>query len=166
MMQLKSLPKGQGRMDITTLLCSEQRSYGQTFLNERLTQLMLQSVWHYSKSQGQWNLETMRIISLIYARTRQSQGHWQLKTGMTWMLSRSPKGTWCDYCKMRWSTHDWRGQTQAIWQISSKRRGKAIVRHYCHACAQEVQGWNGKTWTLQQQIDYAKGKETLDVQFE
>lgn len=82
------------------------------------------------------------------------------------MLSRSPKGTWCDYCKMRWSTHDWRGQTQAIWQITSKRGGKLVVRHYCHACAQEVQDWNGTIWKLQEQIDYAKGKETLDVRFE
>jgi hypothetical protein len=81
------------------------------------------------------------------------------------MLSRSPRGTWCDYCKMRWSTNDWRGQTQAIWQVTSKRHNKIIVRHYCHSCAQEVQDWNGTIWKLQEQIDYAKGKVQLDVQF-
>ena len=66
---------------------------------------------------------------------------------------------------MRWGTDSWRGQTQAIWQITSKRAGKIVVRHYCHACAQEVQDWHGKTWTLQEQIEYAKGMEKLDVQF-
>jgi len=81
------------------------------------------------------------------------------------MLSRSPRGTWCDYCKMRWSTNDWRGQTQAIWQVTTKRHNKITVRHYCHSCAQEVQDWNGTIWKLQEQIDYAKGKVQLDVQF-
>jgi len=85
---------------------------------------------------------------------------------MTWMLSRSPRGTWCEYCKLRWSTHDWRGQTQAIWQITSKRGNKIIVRHYCHACALEVQDWGGQMWKLQEQIEYAKGQDKLDVQFE
>lgn len=85
---------------------------------------------------------------------------------MTWMLSRSPRGTWCEYCKMRWSTNDWRGQTQAIWQITSKRGKKIIVRHYCHACALEVQDWGGQMWKLQEQIEYAKGQDKLDVQFE
>jgi hypothetical protein len=82
------------------------------------------------------------------------------------MLSRSPRGTWCDYCKMRWSAKDWRGQTQAIWQITSKRGNKIIVRHYCHACALEVQDWGGQMWKLQEQIEYAKGQDKLNVQFE
>lgn len=82
------------------------------------------------------------------------------------MLSRSPRGAWCDYCKMRWSAKDWRGQTQAIWQITSKRGNKIIVRHYCHACALEVQDWGGQMWMLQEQIEYAKGQDKLDVQFE
>jgi hypothetical protein len=82
---------------------------------------------------------------------------------MILMLSRSPKGTWCDYCKGRWGTNNLRGQTQAVWQITSKRYGKLIVRHYCQSCANEVQEWpDGSTWTLKEQIDYAKG-ETLDV---
>jgi len=51
----------------------------------------------------------------------------------------------------------------AVWQITSKRYGKLIVRHYCQSCANEVQEWpDGSTWTLKEQIDYAKG-ETLDV---
>ena len=82
------------------------------------------------------------------------------------MLSRSPKGQWCDYCKQRWTVSDYRGQTQAVWQITSKRHGKIVVRHYCHSCALGVQEWQGNTWTLQEQINYAKGIQDLDVQFE
>ena len=82
---------------------------------------------------------------------------------MILMLSRSPKGTWCDYCKNRHGTSSLRGQTQAVWQVTSKRYGKLIIRHYCQSCANEVQAWpDGTTWTLKEQIDYAKG-ETLDV---
>ena len=82
------------------------------------------------------------------------------------MLSRSPKGTWCDYCKNRHGTSSLLGQMQAVWQITSKRYGKLIVRHYCQSCANEVQAWpDGTIWTLKEQIDYAKG-EKLDVQLE
>jgi hypothetical protein len=83
------------------------------------------------------------------------------------MLSRAPRGIWCCYCKMRWGTDTLRGQTQAIWQITSKRHGKVVVRNYCHACAMEAQTWHdGTLWTLQEQIEYAKGVQKLDVQFE
>jgi hypothetical protein len=96
---------------------------------------------------------------------------------MIWMLSRSPKGTWCDYCKGRWGTERMSitipetGESKivpcdAVWQITSKRYGKLVVRHYCQSCANEVQAWpDGTIWTLKEQIDYAKG-ETLDVQLE
>ena len=67
---------------------------------------------------------------------------------------------------MRWSTNDWRGQTQAIWQITTKRGKNIVVRHYCHSCAMEVQEWGGQMWKLQEQIEYAKGQDKLDVQFE
>ena len=80
------------------------------------------------------------------------------------MLTRSPKGQWCDYCKMQWGVNHWKGQTQAVWQITSKRNNKIVVRHYCQACANYVQEWDSKTWTLREQIEYAQGKETLDVQ--
>ncbi len=153
-------------MVITTKQCSELQSFGQPSWVHQSTRLTLQSVWHWSSSQERWNLSQTTIISWTQSDTGQLQDHSPCVIGTIWMLSRSPKGTWCDYCKMRWSTHDWRGQTQAVWQISSKRGGKLVVRHYCHACAQEVQDWQSVTWTLQQQIDYAKGKETLDVQFE
>ena len=79
------------------------------------------------------------------------------------MISRSPRGAWCDYCKQHYGTHTPRGQTQAVWQITSKRYGNVIIRHYCQDCADYVQDWNGETWTLKEQIEYAKGIQKLDV---
>lgn len=91
------------------------------------------------------------------------------------MLSRSPRGTWCDYCKMRWGVErrevylPEKGKScivpqDAVWQITTKRHKNIVVRHYCHSCAQEVQDWQGTIWKLQEQIDYAQGKVQLDVQ--
>jgi len=107
----------------------------------------------------------------------QSQENSRCEIGMIWMLSRSPRGTWCDYCKGRWGAErksvrvPETGEVKivpqdAVWQITSKRHGKLIVRHYCQSCTNYVQDWNGELWTLQQQIDYAKGVQELNVQFE
>ena len=154
-------------MVITTSRCYEPLSCGATTLSETSTRWTLQSAWHWSNSHESWKLETMTIIGWTFAPTSPLVANSQSRIGTIWMLSRSPRGTWCDYCKMRWGTDDWRGQTQAIWQITSKRHGRVIVRHYCHPCAQYVQAWtDGSTWTLQEQIDYAKGVQKLDVQFE
>ena len=82
------------------------------------------------------------------------------------MLSRSKRGDWCDYCKVRWGTNTPRGQTQAVWTITSKRGARLIVRNYCHPCAMEAQTWHdGTIWTFKEQLEYAKGDQ-LDVQFE
>ena len=107
----------------------------------------------------------------------QSQENSRCEIGMIWMLSRSPRNTWCDYCKGRWGAErksvriPETGEVKivpqdAVWQITSKRHGKLIVRHYCQSCTNYVQDWNGELWTLQQQIDYAKGVQELNVQFE
>ena len=154
-------------MVITTSRCYEPLSYGEVTLNATSIRWTLQSAWDWSSSQESWKLNQMTIIGWMPLLTSQSPENSQSRIGTIWMLSRSPRGTWCDYCKQRWTTNDLRGQTQAIWQITSKRHGKIIVRHYCHPCAQYVQAWHdGTTWTLQEQIDYAKGVQKLDVQFE
>jgi len=151
------------RMGITTSQCLERQSYGQTSSSERLNQWTLQSAWGWSRLHELWNLESIKIVGWIVSPISHKQDLSQSKIGMTWMLSRSPRGTYCDYCKMRWSVKDWRGQKQAIWQVTSKRNGKVFVRHYCHDCTQEIQDWNGKTWMLQEQIEYGKGQDKLDV---
>ena len=151
-------------MVITTSQCLEHQSYGQTFSKEKSSRWTLQSVWHWSSSQESWNLASMLIVGSIVSPISHKPALSPSVIGMTWMLSRSPRGTWCDYCKMRWSAKDWRGQTQAIWQITTKRGKNIVVRHYCHSCAMEVQEWGGQMWKLQEQIEYAKGQDKLDVQ--
>ena len=163
-MQLTRLQKDQKRMVITTSQCLEHQNYGATTWSEKLNQWTLQSVWHWSNSQELWKLEAITMITFLMPwHISQSQESSPSRIGTIWMLSRSPKGTWCDYCKNRHGTSSLLGQMQAVWQITSKRYGKLIVRHYCQSCANEVQAWpDGTTWTLKEQIDYAKG-ETLDV---
>lgn len=150
-------------MVITTKLCYERQSYGNPTLKDQLSRWTLQSVWHWSSSQELWKLNQITILGWMPLPTLPLPENLPSRIGMILMLSRSPRGTWCDYCKGRWGTNSLRGQTQAVWQITSKRYGKLIVRHYCQPCANEVQEWpDGSTWTLKEQIDYAKG-ETLDV---
>ena len=89
------------------------------------------------------------------------------KTGVTLTLTRAKSGVWCDYCKVRFGTASLKGQTPAAWTTTCKRHGKVIVRSYCQTCANEIQTrHDGSTWLLADQIEYAKGKERLDVQFE
>jgi hypothetical protein len=150
-------------MVITTTLCYERQSCGNHTLKDLLSRWTLQSVWHWSSSQELWKLNQITILGWMPLPTSQLPENSRSKIGMILMLSRSPKGTWCDYCKNRHGTSSLLGQMQAVWQITSKRYGKLIVRHYCQSCANEVQAWpDGTTWTLKEQIDYAKG-ETLDV---
>ena len=150
-------------MVITTTLCYERQSCGNHTLKDQLNRWTLQSVWHWSSSQELWKLNQITILGWMPLPTSQLPENSRSKIGMILMLSRSPKGTWCDYCKNRHGTSSLLGQMQAVWQITSKRYGKLIVRHYCQSCANEVQAWpDGTTWTLKEQIDYAKG-ETLDV---
>ena len=150
-------------MVITTTQCYERQSCGNHTLKDQLSRWTLQSVWHWSSLQESWKLNQITILGWMPLPTSQSPENSRSKIGMILMLSRSPKGTWCDYCKNRHGTSSLLGQMQAVWQITSKRYGKLIVRHYCQSCANEVQAWpDGTTWTLKEQIDYAKG-ETLDV---
>ncbi len=151
-------------MVITTTQCYERQSSGNHTLSDLLSRWTLQSVWHWSSSQELWKLQQFTILGWISAPMQQLRENSQSKIGMIWMLGRSPKGTWCDYCKMQYGTSHWKGQTQAVWQITSKRHNQIIVRHYCQSCANYVQDWNSKTWTLREQIEYAQGKEKLDVQ--
>lgn len=165
-MPLTRLTTDQGRMVITTSQSYEQRNSGAIISNERSIRWTFQSAWRYSKSAESWKLEEVMMITFSTpALTLLSPENTPSKIGQIWMLTRSPKGQWCDYCKMRWGVENWRGQIQAVWQITTKRHNKVVVRHYCHACALEVQEWtDGVMWSLNDQIQYAKGQATLDVQ--
>ncbi len=79
-------------------------------------------------------------------------------------ITPSKRGTWCDYCKQRWGVNDVRGQTQAVWTITSFVHNKIIDRHYCFTCAKEAQTWHdGTIWSFKEQLDYKEGKQQLDV---
>ena len=165
-MLTRSFKKDPLSMVITTSLYSESQNFGQTFLSERSIRWTLQSAWRYSKSHESWKLEAMTIIGWTPWHTSQLPESSPSRIGRIWMLTRSPKGQWCDYCKARWGIKDPRGQTQAVWQITSKTKS-VIVRHYCHFCAMDAQTWpDGSTWRLAEQLDYVKGIQSLDVQFE
>lgn len=90
-------------------------------------------------------------------------------------ITKSKSGVWCDYCKMLWGTER---RTKKIpesdaveivprdsaWTITSFVKGRVIERHYCFACAKEVQTrHDGTLWTLADQIKYKEGKQELDV---
>ena len=164
-------------MVITTSQCSELQNCGQISWNVKLSQLTLQSVWHWSSSHESWKLNQFTILGWTSAPTQLLPESSPLKIGIVWMLTRSPKNTWCDYCKGRWGmerrtvkipeTQQFKIVPQdAVWQITSKRHNKVIVRHYCQDCTNYVQDWHGTLWTLHEQIEYAKGVQQLNVQFE
>lgn len=168
--------KENSRMVITTSQCSELRNFGAISSKERLTRWTLQSAWRWSNLQELWTMESILIVGLTRAVTGQLPQKQQSEIGLLWMISRSPKNTWCDYCKGRWGTErktvtiPETGKSaivpqDAVWQITSKRHGKLIVRHYCQSCADYVQAWpDGSTWTLKEQLDYAKGLQNINVQ--
>ena len=146
-------------MVITTSQCYEPQNYGQTSLNERLTQWTLQSVWRWSNSRESWNLEAVTmIIFWMPAPIWQSAANSRSKIGTIWMLSRSPRGQWCDTCKARWGTDNWRGQTQAVWQITSKRFNKLVVRHIAsHAPMMPKPGMTEHGGVLRNNLTTRKG---------
>jgi hypothetical protein len=104
--------------------------------------------------------------SWTWSHTQRWQGKVSSATGTIFVaITRTPRGTWCDYCRMRWGVNDIRGQEQAVWSIRSERHGKVLNRHYCFSCAKECQTWHdGSMWTFKEQLDYAEGKYYLDVQ--
>lgn len=155
-------------MAITTSHFFEHQNYGAISSNETSIQWMWQSVWRWSNLHESWRLDQYTTLGWTSAPTQLSPENSPSKIGMIWMLNRAPARVWCDYCKTRWGTESLRGQTPAVWQIVTKRGGRpTILRNYCHPCTMEIQTWpDGSLWTLHEQIDYAKGIQKLDVQFE
>lgn len=165
-MRQTSLTKDPKRMVITTLQCCERQNCGETISNAKSIQWTLQSAWLWSNSHASWRLETSTIIFWTQSPILPYPENLQSRIGTIWMLSRAKRGVWCCYCKTRYGTNTPRGQTPAVWTITSKRGAKLIVRSYCHPCAMEAQTWHdGTVWTFKEQIEYAKGDQ-LDVQFE
>jgi hypothetical protein len=83
--------------------------------------------------------------------------------GVTLTVIKSAPGVWCDYCKTRYGTNNLLGQKAASYTVVSNHpRSNGVRRHYCNACAIEVQTWaDGSVWSLPEQTDYLMGQDEL-----
>ena len=87
------------------------------------------------------------------------------------MIREATPGTWCDYCKDRYGwnsqTQDWnfKAKSQAwVTVISETARAMGRKRSYCLPCANEVTiDAQGKVFTLNQQVDFARESEVIHV---
>lgn len=75
------------------------------------------------------------------------------------------RNQWCDYCKLQWGTDNLRGQKPAVWIVKSKsKKARMSVRHYCQECMIQLETWHdGSKWSMDDQVNYALGKEELDL---
>jgi hypothetical protein len=83
--------------------------------------------------------------------------------GVTLTVIKSAPGVWCDYCKVRYGVNNLLGQKAASYTVVSNHpRSNGVRRHYCNACAIEVQTWaDGSVWSLPEQTDYLIGQDEL-----
>lgn len=74
------------------------------------------------------------------------------------------KQIWCSICKEQYRDTNPLHRTPAVWAVVSETADKAgRTRYYCQPHANEAQTWvDGTIWTFRQQLDYAKGKESID----
>lgn len=79
------------------------------------------------------------------------------------MLTRAPRGQYCDYCKSRFGVNNLKGQKPALWTVISQHpKAKGNNRSYCGDCAKEVTTWaDGTNWGLDSQAEYLMKQETL-----
>jgi hypothetical protein len=81
--------------------------------------------------------------------------------------ARAKSGVFCDTCKDAWGqikdqngkwTWHPKAMRQAMVTITSETHPVTpIIRSYCHSCIEQNSKWHdGSTWTIQQQIEYAK----------
>ena len=141
----------------------ESPDYGALTLNETSSLTKSQSVWRSSKSQGYRSRQVIETVTLTARRTLESLDKLHQLTGMTLTVIKSAPGIWCDYCKTRFGANTPRGQKPASYTIVSNHpKSKGIRRHYCNACAIEVQSWaDGTVWSLPEQTDYLMSQEEL-----
>ena len=91
--------------------------------------------------------------------------------GMTLTVIKAAPGIYCDYCKDRWGKvqvdgrSEWHTNAQkpaSYTVLSNHPKSKGTRRHYCNACAVEVQTWaDGTVWSLPEQTDYLIGQDEL-----
>ena len=81
------------------------------------------------------------------------------------ILRNQNKSQWCDYCKYQWGADHHRGQKPAVWMSKShSKKATVTFRYYCQECVIYLETWvDGSKWTIDEQQNYALGKEELDL---
>ena len=141
----------------------ESPNSGQPTLNVTSSLTKSQSAWHLSKSHAYKSRQTTQTVTKTAAHTLRSLDRLHQLIGVTLTVIKSAPGVWCDYCKVRYGVNNLLGQKAASYTvISNHPRSNGVRRHYCNACAIEVQTWaDGTVWSLPEQTDYLMGQDEL-----
>lgn len=81
------------------------------------------------------------------------------------ILRNQNKAQWCDYCKYQWGADHPKGQKPAVWMSKShSKKATVTFRYYCQECVIYLETWvDGSKWTIDEQQNYALGKEELNL---
>lgn len=141
----------------------ESPNSGQPILNVTSSLTKSQSAWHLSKSHAYKKRASTQTVTRTAAHTLRSLDKLHQLIGVTLTVIKSAPGVWCDYCKVRYGVNNLLGQKAASYTvISNHPRSNGVRRHYCNACAIEVQTWaDGTVWSLPEQTDYLMGQDEL-----
>jgi hypothetical protein len=141
----------------------ESPDSGQPTLNVTSSLTKSQSAWHLSKSHAYKSRQTTQTVTKTAAHTLRSLDKLHQLIGVTLTVIKSAPGVWCDYCKTRFGANNLLGQKAASYTVLSNHpRSNGVRRHYCNACAIEVQTWaDGSVWSLPEQTDYLMGQDEL-----
>lgn len=136
---------------------------GQPTLNVTSSLTKSQSAWHLSKSHAYKRQASTRTVTKTAQHTLHSLDRLHQLIGVTLTVIKSAPGVWCDYCKTRYGTNSILGQKAASYTvISNHPKSQGVRRHYCNACAIDVQSWaDGTVWSLPEQTDYLMKQEEL-----
>lgn len=136
---------------------------GQPTLNVTSSLTKSQSAWHLSKSHAYKSRQITQTVTKTAAHTLRSLDRLHQLIGVTLTVIKAAPGIWCDYCKVRYGTNSPLGQKGASYTvISNHPRSQGVRRHYCNACAIEVQTWaDGTVWSLPEQTEYLMKQEEL-----
>lgn len=160
----KTLSKTEAKITAWQLsITFESPNCGQPTLNVTSSLTKSQSVWHLSKSHAYKKQASTQTVTRTAQHTLRSLDRLHQLIGVTLTVIKAAPGVWCDYCKVRYGTNSILGQKGASYTvISNHPRSQGVRRHYCNACAIEVQTWaDGSVWSLPEQTEYLMGQDEL-----
>ena len=168
----KTLSKTEAKITAWQLsITFELPNSGQPTLNVTSSLTKSQSVWHLSKSHAYKRQASTQTVTRTAQHTLRSLDKLHQLIGVTLTVIKAAPGVWCDYCKAKWGTVQIDGRTQlhpnaqkgaSYTVVSNHPRSQGVRRHYCNACAIEVQTWaDGTVWSLPEQTEYLMKQEEL-----